>query len=128
MRSHLIRGLLLLSCIFVLSESRSLNRKDKIYLLKRITEWDNAPEAVKIAKGRVTTKHKAKKYKFVFKTDDGSSCNAVMNVNKNGTGRYSWECDSTHKSDEESDEHYKMRRRHLRGNKKPTELEGSGEF
>ncbi|KAF6199362.1 hypothetical protein GE061_007388 [Apolygus lucorum] len=129
MRSHLIKGLLLLSCIFVLSESRSLNKKDKKYLLKRISEWDNAPECVKITKGTVTRKCGIMHYKFVYKTEDGSSCKAEMNVKKDGTGRYSWECDPTCKSDDEDcEDDSNLRRRHLRGNKKSTELKGSVEL
>ncbi|KAF6199361.1 hypothetical protein GE061_007387 [Apolygus lucorum] len=128
MRSHLIKGLLLLSCIFVLSESRAVNKKEKHYLIKTVSEWDKAPEAVKIVEGTVTRKHGTKKYKFVYKADDGSCCEAVLNVKKSGTGHYTWECKTTEKLDDESDEHYKMRRRHLRKNKKPTEMKGSGEL
>ncbi|KAF6199360.1 hypothetical protein GE061_007386 [Apolygus lucorum] len=92
MRSHLIKGLLLLSCIFVLSESRAVTQKEKHYLLERISEWDKAPEAVKIVEGRVTTRHGTKKYRFVYKAEDCSSCEAVLNVKKSGKGHYTWEC------------------------------------
>ncbi|KAF6199366.1 hypothetical protein GE061_007392 [Apolygus lucorum] len=119
--------LLLLSCIFVLSESRSLNKKDKKYLIGRVSEWDNAPDPVKIAKGTVTTKHGAKKYKFVYKTEDGSSCDAELDVKKSGKGHYSWQCVMTDKlEDEDYDEDDEMRRRQLRKKKKPSVMKGTG--
>ncbi|KAF6199364.1 hypothetical protein GE061_007390 [Apolygus lucorum] len=127
MKSHLIKGLLLLSCIFILAESKLLTKKDKKYLLERVSEWDNAPEALKIVKGTVTTKRGTTMYKFVYKTEDGSSCDAEMDEKKNRTGRYTWECVMTNiLDDEESDDDYEMRRRQLRKNKKPSVMKGTG--
>uniref|UniRef100_A0A0A9XDB3 Voltage-dependent N-type calcium channel subunit alpha-1B n=1 Tax=Lygus hesperus TaxID=30085 RepID=A0A0A9XDB3_LYGHE len=89
---YLISGLLLLSYIAV-SISRPLTRKDKNYLLAKMTDWDDAPEAEKILNGTVTVNFNGtKKYKFVYTTANGSACIAKLRIKENGNGRYDWEC------------------------------------